>query len=56
MIEKANLASKPVMIYGNVIPSMLRKNKPTRAEASEISVSVLDGVDGLMIGEETANG
>jgi len=56
MIEKANLASKPVVIFGNVIQSMTKKNKPTRAEATEISVAVLDGVDCLMVGEETAVG
>lgn len=56
MIEKANYASKPIILFGNIVQSMAKNDKPTRAEAQDIAIAVLDGADGLMIGEETSTG
>lgn len=56
MIEKANLSAKPVVIFGNIIQSMQKTDKPLRFESSDIAISVLDGVDCLMIGDESATG
>ena len=56
MIEKCNLAAKPVMIATSVMPSMMKNARPRRAEASDIVNAVLDGTDCIMLGEETATG
>ena len=56
MIEKANLAAKPVMIVTQMFDSMVKQARPTRQEASDISNAVLDGVDGLILNEETYSG
>ena len=56
MIEKANLASKPAIILGNLISSMVTEDTPKRSESQDIAIAVLDGVDCLMVNEETASG
>jgi len=56
MIEKANYAAKPIILFGNIIQSMQKAEKPTRSEASDIAIAVLDGTDGLMVGDETSAG
>ena len=56
MIEKCNLAAKPVMIASCVLPSLMKNQRPRRAEASDIVNAVLDGTDCIMLGEETATG
>lgn len=56
MIEKANLAAKPILMFQQVFESMMTFPRPTRAEASEVSNAVLDGVDGYVLDCETADG
>lgn len=56
MIEKANLAAKPCLIMTQVFDSMTRNARPTRAEASDVSNAVLDGVDAFVLDKETALG
>jgi len=56
MIEKSNLASKPVMICGQMFDSMCKNARPTRQEASDVSNAVLDGVDCCVLDDETAFG
>jgi len=56
MTEKANLAAKPILMFQQIFNSMLKNPRPTRAEASEVSNSVLDGVDGFILDTETADG
>jgi len=56
MIEKANLAAKPVMIANQVFDSMVSQARPMRSEASDVSNAVLDGVDGIVLNDETVIG
>ena len=56
MIEKANLAAKPVMIASQMFESMIKSARPTRQEASDISNAVLDGVDACILHSETVIG
>lgn len=56
MIDIANMTPKPVMIMQSVLNSMVKKENPTRYEASEISTAVLDGVDCMVLCHETSDG
>jgi pyruvate kinase len=56
MIEKANLCAKPIIIMTQVFDSMMKTSRPTRAEASEVSNAVLDGIDGIALDNETFMG
>ena len=56
MIEKANLAAKPVVMANQMLESMCKAPRPSGAEASEIATCILDGVDAIMLANETAKG
>ena len=56
IIGLASANGKPVVIATQLLESMIDSHTPTRAEVSDISNSIFDGVDCLMVTGETAMG